>query len=130
MMEKDFGGWSKEKEKINALTKIPFFQEREIWFSFFGANVGSEQDGKGNQFLRPIIVVRKFKNDIFWAIPLTHTRKDDEYNFIFWIDLRGENTAILSQIRLMDARRLCYRIGFLSEADFRFLKEKLKALLP
>ena len=42
---------------------------------------------------------------------------------------RGKNTAILSQIRLIDARRLDYKIGEISKNYFQILKNKPKALL-
>ena len=129
-MEKEFFEWHQEKERINAFTKVPFFQEREIWFSSLGANIGSEQDGKGDCFLRPIVIIRKFNDHTFWAIPLTRALKNDTCHFVFAIDQYGENAAILSQMRLIDARRLRYRIAFLSEVDFHLINEKLKALLP
>ena len=109
---------------------MPFFQEREVWFSSLGANIGSEQDGKGDYFLRPIVIIRKFSDHTFWAIPLTRALKNDKCHFVFSIDRYGENAAILSQMRLIDARRLRYRIAFLSEVDSRLINEKLKALLP
>ena len=40
------------------------------------------------------------------------------------------SVANLSQLRLIDSRRLAYPIGEMSETDFVRLKEKLKALLP
>jgi len=93
--------------------------------------VGFEQDGFGDDFLRPIVIFRKFNNEIFWGIPLTKKEKNNtEYYFTFSFSERGKNTAILSQIRLIDARRLSYHIGEISEIDYRALKDKLKALLP
>ncbi len=103
------------------MKKRPFFHEREIWFCHLGVNVGFEQNGLGDDFLRPIIIFRKFNNEIFWGIPLTKKSKNTKYYFTFSFSKRGENTAILSQIRLIDARRLSYHIGEISEIDFRFL---------
>lgn len=129
-MKKDFINWHKKKSKINDIEKRPFFHEREIWFCYMGANVGFEQDGIGKDFLRPIVIFRKFSKEIFWGIPLTKKERDTKYYFTFSFPERGKNTAILSQIRLIDARRLSYHIGEISEIDFKDLKEKLKKLLP
>ena len=82
-----------------------------------------------------MVIVRKFNNEIFWAIPLTKAQKKPNkkaegyyYSFSF---LPGTvSVAILSQIRLIDARRLSRHIGTIGEADFAKLIEKLKALLP
>ncbi|MFQ5754353.1 MAG: type II toxin-antitoxin system PemK/MazF family toxin [bacterium] len=129
-MKKDFQNWHNKKSKIDNIEKRPFFHEKEIWFCYLGANVGFEEDGTGKDFLRPVIIVRKFSKEVFWGIPLTKKEKDTKYYFTFSFSERGKNTAILSQIRLIDARRLSYNIGEISEADFNDLKEKLKALLP
>ncbi|MEK7509650.1 MAG: hypothetical protein AAB605_02975 [Patescibacteria group bacterium] len=82
-MHKDFKKWHAKKSDIHQLPKRPFFHEGEIWFCHIGANVGSEQDGIGEDFLRPVVVIRKFNKEIFWGIPLTRTRKASPYYFSF-----------------------------------------------
>ena len=129
-MKKDFQKWHNKKSHISDIEKRPFFHEREIWFCRLGVNVGFEQDGTGEDFLRPVVIMRKFNNEIFWAVPLTKREKKTEFYFTFSFFGRGKNTAILSQIRLIDARRLDYKIGEISKNDFQILKNKLKALLP
>ncbi len=129
-MKKDFQKWHTKKSDIDGIEKRPFFHEREIWFCHLGVNVGFEQDGTGEDFLRPVIIIRKFNNEIFWAVPLTKREKKTEHYFTFYFSGRGKNTAILSQIRLIDSRRLDYKIGEISKGDFQILKNKLKALLP
>jgi mRNA interferase MazF len=128
-MKKDYVIWHKKKTDINDSKNHPFFHEREIWYCSIGANVGFEQDGGGEDFLRPIIIFRKFNNEIFWAIPLTHTQKKTKYYFEFYFN-NNSSSAILSQIRLMDAHRLSHKIGDLSEEDYKNLNKKFKALLP
>ena len=137
-MKKDFRRWHDKKEIINRIPKLPFFHEREIWFCHLGVNVGFEEDGRGEDFLRPVVVVRKFSSQIFWAVPLTKSVKQindktQQYYFQFSYYREGskvQTVAILSQIRLIDARRLHYVVGTIEESDFSSLKQKLKALLP
>jgi len=50
-MFKDFWNWHKKKEKLNEITILPFFHEGEIWFCHLGSNVGTEQDGTGEDFI-------------------------------------------------------------------------------
>ena len=129
-MQKDFQKCHRKKEAINNFSKPPFFHEQEIWWCKLGVNVGFEQDGGGEDFLRPVIVFRKFNNEIFWAIPLTHTKKKTKYYFQFTFGQGISSVAILSQIRLVDARRLSHKLGDLSDTDFVELTKKFKALLP
>ena len=129
-MMKNFLKWHAKKAVINDIVQPPFFHEREIWFCSLGANVGFEQDGKGDDFLRPVLIFRKFNKDIFWGIPLTKTQKETPFHFRFSFVKSIESVAILSQIRLIDARRLARRMGIISEVDYSILKEKIKALLP
>ena len=134
-MNKDFFRWHQKKATLNSLTECPYFHEREIWFFYLGANVGFEQDGSEHEFLRPVVVIKKFNNEIFWALPLTKSAKRlspkvEPYYFVFSFVSGIRSLAILSQIRLIDARRLSRHIGTISEQDFMELMKKLKALLP
>ncbi|MBI5005228.1 MAG: type II toxin-antitoxin system PemK/MazF family toxin [Candidatus Lloydbacteria bacterium] len=130
-MKKDFSKWNGKKIIINDASHVPFFHEREIWFCFLGANVGFEQDGQGEDFQRPVVIIKKFNNEICWAIPLfSTTKKRGKYYFAFPFDESTTSVAILSQIKLLDAHRFSRKIGNINEKDFRILIEKLKALLP
>ena len=130
MIKKDFKKWHTNKTYVHNEKSRVFFQEREIWFCYLGENVGYEQDGRGDEFLRPIIVLKKFNKEILWAIPLTKKEKKDRpYYFVFPAKKGVKSTAILSQIRLIDAKRLKYKTGHLREDKFQQLKTKIKQLL-
>lgn len=129
-MKKDFDKWNSKKIVINENNCIPFFHEKEIWFCFVGANVGFEQDGQGEDFQRPMVIIKKFNNEVCWAIPLSKTKKRGKYYFAFPFDQQTTSVVILSQIKLIDAHRLSRKIGDISKGNFENLIEKLKALLP
>ena len=129
-MKKDFQKWHIKKELVDGIENRPFFHVREIWWCSLGINIGFEQDGGGVDFLRPIIILRKFNNEIFWAIPLTHTQKKTKFYFRFACNDNNIGVAILSQIRLVDARRLSHKMSDVSEEDFKQLIKNFKALLP
>lgn len=134
-MKKDFKKWHGKKSQIDEIEKRPFFHEREIWFCHLGANVGFEQDGSGEDFLRPVVIIRKFNNEIYWGIPLTRSDKkikksSEKYYFSFSFAREINSVAILSQIRLIDARRLSHKLGEISKEDFITLTKKFKVLLP
>ncbi len=130
-MRKEFRKWHDKKERIDELPQRPFFHDREIWFCYIGANVGVEQNGSEEEFLRPVVILRKFNNESFWAIPLTKAKKTDRVHYFSFTFMPGViSAANLSQLRLIDARRLSRKIGEISESDFSELTKRLKALLP
>ena len=128
-MEKDFSKWFEEKMLVHNEKARPFFRDGEVWFTALGENVGFEQDGRGESYLRPVAIIRKFNNEIFWAVPMTKNKKSGKFYFSFNLD-GGTSTAILSQIRLVDAKRLFYRLGVIRSEDLAEMKKRLKALLP
>ncbi len=127
---RDYKKWHIEKSHINETITRPFFNEREIWYCALGANVGSEEDGKGDTFTRPILILRKFNDEILWGLPLTSTIKDSKYYYELKVRSIRKSSVILSQIRLIDAKRLLNRIGKISSVEFQEIKRKTKALLP
>jgi len=137
MDQKNYKNWHPLKSRLNNEPDENrlFFHEREIWYCHLGDNVGSEEDGQGEYFLRPVIVFKKFNNEIFWGIPLTKSVKRTNtesdkyyYNFSFLPNLIS--SAILSQIRLIDGKRLARHIGVIEEKYFIELTKKFKGLIP
>lgn len=130
-MQKDYNKWHPIKQKINnSWEKRPFFHEREVWYCHLGENVGFEQDGKGESFLRPAVILRKFNNEIFLAVPFTTTLKDSRYYFTVNFGEGKKSSAILSQIRLLDGKRLSHKVGVVPNDEFVALTKKLKDLIP
>ena len=129
MHEKNYQKWHTQKAAINSEKDRPHFHEREIWFCSLGANIGFEQDGRGDDYLRPVIILRKFNQQVCLAVPLTKNYKKGIHYFNFSYQNSFISTAILSQIRLIDAKRLEYKSGNITEIDFNQLKQKLKQLL-
>jgi mRNA interferase MazF len=129
MVKKNFQKWHTEKTIVHNSKDRPFFHTREIWFCSLGENIGFEQDGNGNDFLRPIIVIKKFNNEIFWCIPLTTKTKTGKHYHSFNFNENEMSVAILSQLRLLDAKRLQYKIGTMHKEDFEEMKRKIKQFL-
>ncbi len=124
-MKKDFQKWHGAKSDLHDhKERVSFFNEKDVWFASLGVNVGFEQDGKGDEFLRPIVVFRKFNKETLWGIPLTTKNKTGEYYFRFEHERRS-STANLSQLRLIDSKRLKYKMGSMFENDFIELKKSV-----
>ncbi len=127
-MKKDFQTWNKKKELLHNEKARPFFSEGEVWFCALGLNVGFEQDGRGQSFLRPVIILKKFNKEVFWGIPLTKRKKKGLYYFSFKLKDKT-STAILSQVRLIDGKRLHYRIAKVSSNDLQEIRKRLMQFL-
>jgi len=127
--DKNFKEWHLLKNIINKKDKsLPFFHEREIWFCSIGVNIGYEQDGKNKHFERPILIIKKFNQRMFWGAPLTSKVKKGKYYF----PIRHRNkeySIILSQIRLFDSKRLLRKIHSISSDSFCQIKNILKKFL-
>lgn len=127
-MTKDFQKWHILKTQIDTKTQSTLVNEREICYVSIGENIGFEQNGKNDMFERPVLVLRKFWVQTFIGIPLTSKPKNGIFYHTFTLKEKPA-TAILSQIRLFDTKRIERRIGYINETDFTFLKTKLRELL-
>lgn len=127
-MQKDFDKWNKRKKDIN--TKEPnFYYEREIRWCSLGVNIGFEQDGTNEAYKRPVLIIRGFSRHVCLVVPLTTSQKKNPYHFGLGIIEGQEAFAILSQIRLIDTKRLHGQIAVLNKEKFKEIKKAIKDLL-
>ncbi len=128
--DENFNEWNIQKKKIeNKDINNPkiMFCEKAIWWCSVGVNIGYEQNGKGKQFERPVLILRKFNRYVFLGIPLTTKQKN--LKLPFYIKLKGakvESIAVLSQIRLFSSKRLLREIEIINSELFKQIKERLK----
>ncbi len=128
-MKKDFTGWGTRKEELHVLERVPFYHEREVWWCALGVNIGFEQDGTGENYDRPILIVKGFNAQTCFGVALTGKIKIGKYHFpIGKIDGR-EASAILSQVRTIDTKRLVRKMGTIDEALFAEICGSLKETL-
>jgi mRNA interferase MazF len=138
-MEKDFDRWNEHKKALeaNPVSRV-YVHERELWFVHLGTNIGFEQDGRGDESLRPVLVLRKFNNEIVWALPLTRRDKPGNpyyvsFEYVDFPEVEGSplrsSVAILSQLRLLDGKRFRYKVGTVPADAFATIKQKTRQLL-
>jgi mRNA interferase MazF len=113
IMEKDFDRWNGEKKRIHFGDDgvILYPKEREVWLCIIGKNVGVEQNGSTDTFSRPVLVVKKFNNKMFWVVPLSTKQK--KYDFFYnFVDENGTSVAaILAQLRLVSIKRFVRKVS-------------------
>jgi mRNA-degrading endonuclease toxin of MazEF toxin-antitoxin module len=120
--------WNEKKQWLQGKTKRKHFKERDVVFIHIGENIGCEQNGKGEDFLRPVLVYKKFSAQSFFGIPLTTSQKKSDFHASF--SLKGKiSTAILSQMRLFDSKRIAYYFGRVSNQNYQNVQKKLIELL-
>lgn len=122
-MIKRFLEWIGLKEKIDKKEhKPPLFKEGEIWWCHFGENIGTEANGKGDFFTRPVIVLKKYDKLSFLAVPLTTKNKLGSW-YCQFVHNEKKQTAVLSQARSVSYKRLRERMGKLDSVDFNKIKK-------
>ena len=129
MYEKDFNKWNNQKKELDEITYVNvYFKEREIWWSKLGLNVGFEQDGKGDQFKRPILILKKFNKNVILVVPLTTKKKMSKYYVECIVNKDAMfRMSIISQIRLIDSKRLVDKIGMINSVSFTEIKKQIRA---
>jgi mRNA interferase MazF len=122
---KDFDSWNQYKQNIDKKHKLPFFNEREIWWCSIGINVGSEILGKGNNFTRPVLIIKKYSYIAFLGVPMT-TKTEKMNNFTYPIDCKNKpSLLLLSQMRTFNAKRLYRKIERINDNEFDDIKQKI-----
>ena len=130
-MQKDFDKWNELKKKIEAETIEPnrFPKEGEVWMSSVGKNIGFEQNGSGDNFSRPILIIKKFNNHMFWAVSLSTKQKNFDFYFNFIDPNNNKVSAILAQLKLISIKRLNRKLYDLPETQSKDVKSRLKGFL-
>ena len=80
-MENPFDRWNTIKKSTDAVDETArlYFREGEIWWVRLGKNIGYETDGKSREFTRPVIILKKYNQYSFLALPLTTAPKPNPY---------------------------------------------------
>ena len=127
-MQKDFNGWNIKKKKLEEIKDKFLFKQGDVWWCSVGLNIRTESCGKGENYQRPVIVLKKLSSESFIGIPLSTKEKTGTW-FIDIAIHEEKRYALLYQIRMFHANRLQRRFTALDGNDFGRVKEKLKALL-
>ena len=128
-MKKDFDTWNKNKKNLHASTLKRFCHEREVWWCSLGVNVGFEQDGTGKNFDRPVVVLKGLSQETCLVVPLTTSGRKHPLRISVGLIEDKDAVALISQIRVIDTRRLIRKIGFLAPDAFTNVRDAVKKML-
>jgi len=128
-MQKDFDNWNILKKKIDSDEQTFHVNERQIWWCSIGLNVGSEQNGHGENFERPVLVIRKYTATTFLCLPLTTKEKQGNYYHKIYSKIDPQSWVILSQSKVIDIKRFRRFLGSIQRKEFIQITNKYKELL-
>ena len=123
-----FDKWNEIKKDLDIKKKNVIPKEREVYWASIGENVGFEQNGKGDIFSRPVLILKRFSKNLFYGIPLSTKVKDGSFFYSFTF-LNNPSNALLVQGRLFDTKRLENRMGMINKTDFDNIKKSIRKLL-
>ena len=129
-MQKDFDKWNTIKKEIHSNDDyLPLYHKRQIRWCRLGANVGFEQDGTGKDFSRPVLILKGLSRHVCFVIPLTTSTKENIY-YMSVGNVDGKMAAaIISQVRLIDTRRLDQHIATINKKVFESIRKAVKDML-
>ena len=124
MYFKDFDSWNEVKKRVNKEKQGVYIRAGELRWSAIGVNVGSEMDGKGRSFTRPVLVINIVGPYLALVIPITTKVKNvPGYISFSW---KGENQSIcIHQMRVISQKRILDRIGKISEKKLSAMKQNV-----
>jgi len=129
---KEYDEWNEVKKNTQQKKRKLGMKSREIFWVKIGHNIGSEEYGKGKDFARPVIIVRRLTSDLFIGIPITTTIKNNDYfhSFTYNNKSRGqvENSAMILQVKTFSIKRVLSKIGTVDKESFDEILEKTKSL--
>ncbi len=110
--------WNELKLFLHLQPKSPNIKEGEVWWCSLGENVGTEINGKGKMYSRPILIYRKLGRMQFLGIPLSTQAHEGTWYVNFRFKHR-EQYAALNQIRVINVFRLQERMGTIDKSDMK-----------
>ncbi len=125
---KDFDTWNNLKKNIDLISTTVFCNKRDVWWTSLGLNVGVEIDGKGTNFERPFLIIKKINKHSVLGIPLL-SNKPKFVNAISVIAGTKESFVVFNQIKVLSTKRLLRKIGTVSEDDFKRIIQGLQEWL-
>ncbi len=133
---KNFDKWNIEKKNINRNERLVFGYPREIWWCSLGVNIGSEVDGKNENFERPVLILKVYNKESMLVVPITSKKKSDNFHYELNIFEKKDNEiknkkvwVKLTQIKVIDNKRLLRKVGNISKGDFKNIKDKIKEFI-
>lgn len=132
---KDFVGWAKVAEEVEKRERPKYVKVGGIYWCNLGINIGSCEDGKGNNYTRPVLVLAKMNATQALIVPITSKQKvganyreicvSAKIEYLLFDQLRMVDTKCLSDLidDVGDNILKRFRSDLLNILRFRFYKK-------
>ena len=128
-MEKNFIQWNDKKIQIHENELGKLYHAREVWWCSLGVNIGFEQDGSGEGYQRPALILKGLSKNTCLVIPLTTSSEKHPLRIPVGMVEGREASAIISQMRVVDTKRLVNKVGFIDKEVFERIRKAVKDIL-
>ena len=127
--------WNEIKKKTSKNNIKIGIKPRDIFWVKIGHNIGSEEYGKGQNFTRPVIIIRKLTSELFIGIPTTSKLRNNDYFHQFQYHSKKDGdievSAMILQLKVFSIKRITNRIGMINKNDFnKIIKKSQKLFAP
>lgn len=122
---KDFDSWNDFKKVLNDRERNFYPHEREVWWCSLGVNIGTETDGKNDNFERPVLIMRVYNREAVLILPITTVNKEDRFHCK--VRAPGKDVWVkMTQARVVDTKRLSRKVDTISHEYFQKVREQFK----
>jgi mRNA-degrading endonuclease toxin of MazEF toxin-antitoxin module len=112
----EFNDWNRIKKNLQiSRPGARLYNERDVWWCSLGKN---------SLFERPVLILKKFNNQIAWVLPVTTKMKISRYHFFL-----EKESVLLSQLRLISVKRFNRYVKRVSMYDFAMIRERIIELV-
>lgn len=125
---KDFDSWNKTKKIIDAVSKNKLYRVRDVWWCSLGINIGTEQSIETGKFQRPVVIIKSLGKNACIILPLTTSSKNHRFRLDLGLIKNKNAKAILSQIKVIDTKRLVNKIDVLEKNKFNELIKAVRCI--
>ena len=126
---KEYDPWNEKKKILEQSIPKVFCHSREIWWCSLGLNIGKEQDGGGEGYERPVLILKTLSQNTCLVVPLTSSVSQHPFRIPIG-NIDGVNSSvILSQVKTVDTRRFSEKIRILEKDVFDVIRKAIKDML-
>ncbi len=117
-----YNDWNQKKQILDSRNRNLLFKEGEIWWCSLGINIGEEVYGKGSEFRRPVVILKKLTNNSCIVFPITSKPRSGTWYHKICVH-KQSRWIMLNQIRSISANRFLKRDASIPLEDFIELKK-------